>query len=58
MYLADSWIEARGLLNKAIAGCLADDVPEIVSLGNTLKSWQHEILAHHTTGASTGPPRD
>ena len=55
MYLADSWIEARGLLNKAIAGCLADDVPEIVSLGKTLRSWRKEILAHHRTGASNGP---
>jgi hypothetical protein len=42
-------------LDKAIAGCLADDVAEIVSLGKTLKSWRAEILAHHTTGASNGP---
>jgi transposase len=55
IYLADSWRDARILVDKAIAGCLADDVPEIVSLGNTLKSWRREILAHHTTGASNGP---
>ena len=55
IYLADTWREARLLLDKTIAGCLADDVPEIVSLGNTLKSWRTEILAHHTTGASNGP---
>lgn len=55
VYLAETWRDARTLLNKAIAGCLADDVPEIVSLGNTLKSWRHEILARHTTGASNGP---
>jgi transposase len=30
-------------------------VPEIVSPGNTLKSWRREILARHTTGAGTGP---
>jgi transposase len=43
------------LLDKTIAGCLADDVPEIVSLGHMLKSWRSEILAYHTTGASNGP---
>jgi hypothetical protein len=43
------------LLNKAIAGCLADEVPEIRSLGNTLKAWRPEILNHHRTGASNGP---
>jgi transposase len=55
IYLADTGRDARVLLDKAIAGCLADDVPEIVSLGHTLRSWQREILAHHTTGASNGP---
>jgi transposase len=55
IYLAQSWREARVLLDKAIAGCLGDDVPEIVSLGKTLYSWRREILAHHTTGASNGP---
>jgi transposase len=55
VYLADSWRDAHTLLHKAITGCLADDVPEIISLGNTLRSWRSEILAHHTTGASNGP---
>jgi transposase len=55
VYLADNWHDARTLLNKAIVGCLADDVPEIVSLGKTLRSWRTEILAHHVTGASNGP---
>jgi transposase len=55
VYLTDSWIRARTLLNKAIAGCVADDVPEIIALGNTLRSWRKEILAHHRTGASNGP---
>ena len=43
------------LLDKAIAGCLADEVAEIRSLGKTLASWRTEILAHHDTGASNGP---
>lgn len=55
VYLADTWADARVLLDKAVVGCLADDVPEIVSLGKTLKSWRREILAHHATGASNGP---
>ena len=46
---------AATLLDKAIAGCIADEVPEIRSLGHTLKSWRTEILAHHDTGASNGP---
>ena len=43
------------LLDRVIAGCLADEVDEIVSLGNTLKRWRTQILAHHLTGASNGP---
>lgn len=55
VYLTDDRKEARVLLDKTIAGCLADDVDEIRSLGHTLKSWRTEILEHHRTGASNGP---
>jgi transposase len=55
VYLAEDRTEAALLLDKAIAGCAEDDVPEIVSLGNTLARWRAEILAHHDTGASNGP---
>ena len=55
IYLAENWRDARVVLDKAIAGCEADDVEEIRSLGNTLKSWRSEILAHHRSGASNGP---
>jgi transposase len=55
VYLADNLADAEVLLNKAIAGCLDDEVEEIRSLGKTLKSWRSEILAHHDTGASNGP---
>jgi len=55
VYLAETWADARMLLDKAIAGCLADPVPEVRALGRTLKSWRREILAHHSTGASNGP---
>ncbi|MGB8859869.1 MAG: ISL3 family transposase [Ilumatobacteraceae bacterium] len=55
VFLTDDPAEAALLLDKTIAGCLADVVPEIRSLGDTLKRWRTEILAHHTTGASNGP---
>ena len=52
VYLTDDPAVAATLLDKAIAGCAADDVEEIRSLGATLASWRTEILAHHSTGAS------
>ena len=55
VYLASNYDDAAVLLDKAIAGCRADEVAEIRSLGNTLASWRTEILARHTTGASNGP---
>jgi transposase len=55
VYLADNPTDAAVLLDKTIAGCAADDVPEIIALGKTLSRWRPEILAHHDTGASNGP---
>jgi transposase len=55
VYLTDDPAEAAVLLDKAIVGCLEDEVPEIRALGNTLRRWRTEILAHHRTGASNGP---
>ena len=55
VYLASNYNDAAVLLDKAIAGCQADEVAEIRSLGNTLASWRTEILARHSTGASNGP---
>lgn len=55
LYLTDDPADAAALLDKTIAGCAADEVDEIRSLGKTLKSWRTEILAHHDTGASNGP---
>ncbi len=48
-------VEAALLLDKTIAGCQADSVAEICSLGETLHRWRTEILNRHTTGASNGP---
>jgi transposase len=55
IYLTDDPADAALLIDKAIAGCAADDVEEIRSLGKTLASWRTEILEHHNTGASNGP---
>jgi transposase len=55
VYLIDDPADAALLLDKAITGCLDDDVAEINSLGRTLARWRTEILNHHLTGASNGP---
>ena len=55
IYLVDNPEDAATLVDKAIAGCLQDDVAEIRSLGRTLARWRAEILNHHHTGASNGP---
>jgi len=55
VYLATNRKDAELLLDKTIAGCKIDEVPEIVTLGNTLAKWRTEILAYHDTGASNGP---
>ncbi|MBY0396676.1 MAG: transposase [Thermoleophilia bacterium] len=43
------------LLDKAIAGCGEDAVPEVRALGSTLARWRIEILGRDRTGASNGP---
>ncbi len=55
LYLANDRADAEVLIDKTIAGCAEDDVPEVRSLGKTLGAWRTEILAHHDTGASNGP---
>ena len=55
VYLTDRVNLATVLLGRAVRACLADDVPEIQSLGRTLSKWWTEILNHHRTGASNGP---
>ena len=55
VYLTEDPVAAALLLDRLIAGCRSDEVPEIVSLGNTLKRWRAQILVHHVTGASNGP---
>ena len=55
IYLVDDPAEAAERLDNAISGCVADDVPEIRTIGHTLSRWREEILNHHRTGASNGP---
>ncbi len=55
VYLADSIEDAEILIDKAIAGCAADPVDEVRSLGRTLARWRQPILNRHLTGASNGP---
>jgi len=55
VYLTEDADEAARAPRSVIAGCLKDEVAEIVSLGHTLRRWRTQILAHHATGASNGP---
>ena len=55
IYLTSDPSQAEVLLDKTITGCIDDRVPEIRSLGRTLKRWRGETLNHHLTGASNGP---
>jgi transposase len=57
LYLTGDRDEAELLLDKAIAGCAADAVDEIVSFGATLAKWRTEILAHHDTARRTARPK-
>jgi len=55
VYLEPDPEVAAVLLDNTITACLADDVPEIQTMGRTLSRWREEILNHHRTGASNGP---
>jgi hypothetical protein len=55
VYLTDDRDAAAMLLDKAITGCISDDVAETQSLGRRRAAWRPQILAHHATGASNGP---
>ena len=57
VYLADTTADAAVLLDKAIAGCLADEVPEIVTLGQTLRGGGQRSSPATTPAPPTAPPR-
>jgi transposase len=54
--VTDDVAEAARALDNAIAWCTAPESgAELRRLAKTLRRWRHQILAHHTTGASNGP---
>lgn len=55
VYLTDDAELAATRLDDAIAFTASSTVPEVKTLGKSLKRWRTAILAHHTTGASNGP---
>jgi transposase len=56
IYLTDDPDQAAERLDDALAWCSdAESGPELRRLAKTLRRWRHEIVAHHTTGASNGP---
>ena len=57
VYLTDDPAEAAVLLDKAIAGCAADDVAEIQTLGKTLKRWRTRSSLTITPAPPTDRPR-
>ena len=55
IYLTNDPADAELALDRAIAWCTDPDASsELRTLAKTLTRWRHEILAHHTTGASNG----
>jgi hypothetical protein len=55
VYLTERVSDARVLLDKTIRGCLADDVPEIQSLGRTPHCVAPRDPRPSPHGASNGP---
>jgi transposase len=46
---------ARRRLERFYEHCSRSEVRECRRLARTIRSWEHEVLAFHTTGASNGP---
>lgn len=55
VYLTDDVEVATERVDEAIEFANASRVPEVRTLGKSLRRWRTAILAHHTTGASNGP---
>ena len=56
VYLTNDPDVADQRLADVFAWCDAHESgPELATLAKTLRRWRHEIIAHHTTGASNGP---
>ena len=57
VYLTDAPALAAVLLDKAIAGCLADEVPEVRSLGNTSSAGAQRFSPTIERELRTGRPK-
>ena len=55
VYAADDLDEARSRLAAFYDWCADAEVPELTRLARTIRAWQAEVLAYHTTGLSNGP---
>ena len=56
VYLTEDARLAAARLDAVIAWCAeAESGPELRRLTKLLRRWRHQILAHHSTGASNGP---
>lgn len=54
VYAASNVTVARWRLERFYAQCASSDVRECKRLARTIRSWEAEVLAFHTTGASNG----
>ena len=55
VYAAGNKAAATAALNRFYQHCRDCDVPELDTLAITVRSWEYEILAYHSTGQSNGP---
>ncbi|MGH9896528.1 MAG: ISL3 family transposase, partial [bacterium] len=55
VYSAQGIEEARERLGEFSAWCREADVPELATLVGTIRRWEPQVLAYHTTGMSNGP---
>ena len=55
VYAAADIDEARRRLSQFYDWCRQAEVPELTRLTNTVRAWQRQVLAYHTTGLSNGP---
>ena len=55
VYAARRPASARSRLRKFYAHCDRSDVRDCKRLAATIRAWEAEVLAFHTTGSSNGP---
>jgi transposase len=58
VYAAGNKGAATAALNRFYQHCRHRAVPELDTLARTVRSWQYEILAYHSTGQSSNGPTE